>query len=415
MIESEKLDLSGMIAGGEGILKNFDNSKYEPINKLSNNKSYPIKKIIEKTMNKEINEYEPDCLKSNTPTESITSSFISASLISDQSIDILNKSRNSTSLKSSKNLITCKSSNYDMKNIYNSLNEIDDQFQKEILNDYFYNDSYMLDSSNNGSNSIPQNSAVLKTPLSEINNNTNNNNFKTPLNKLLTFNEWNDDLNEWSYGHPYPSLKNYVNSLNKRRFRKTDIEFDEDLGIFVPIFKPQFQNPQLNSTSNINQMAQKLPNSSNHRFMKELHKIVNGSSNQSNKKEYPFNSGSQNNLVGETAQNNQPLKPSRNNSSNIKRTFIIKTNPFSTNSIECYPNTPFLMTNQIPIKNDENERIKPSESKQILSNQHSQMIFLSSDNPVTSISNGLTSNNRENEYANDDLNLILVKKVNLFI
>ena len=115
-------------------------------------------------------------------------------------------------------------------------------------------------------------------------------------NKLILFNDWNDGFNEWHPMHPYPPLKSYLISLNKRRNAKhrIEIEFDEQLGLYLPTFKiiqkqlQLQQQQQHQQQEQLQQLQQQSLNTYHHhvsayssqnhpstRLIKELHKLVN--------------------------------------------------------------------------------------------------------------------------------------------
>ncbi len=67
--------------------------------------------------------------------------------------------------------ITCKSSNYNSKDIANSLYDIDDHLNKDLIYDFFFNDNYMLDNLTLNSN----NYSCVNTFKDKENYNSNSN------------------------------------------------------------------------------------------------------------------------------------------------------------------------------------------------------------------------------------------------
>ena len=107
----------------------------------------------------------------NTPRMMKTSSVITG----------LNNNHRVLSNKLTKFRISCKSSNYNSKDIANNLYDIDDHLNKDLIYDYFFNDNYMLDcltppNSNNYScvNTFKENN--YNNNNTNVNNTNNNNN-----------------------------------------------------------------------------------------------------------------------------------------------------------------------------------------------------------------------------------------------
>ena len=77
---------------------------------------------------------------------------------------------------SKENQIVCKSSTYDGANSENCLFDLDCTLNKELINDFYLSDHYMLEKS------------ALKRQSTE----------NTPIDKkYIQFNDWNDGLCEW--------------------------------------------------------------------------------------------------------------------------------------------------------------------------------------------------------------------------
>jgi hypothetical protein len=150
----------------------------------------------------------------------------------------------------------------------------------------------------NNTNNSNMTSLITNNQLTNINNNLNKITvfWENSSNKLILFNDWNDGFNEWHPMHPYPPLKSYLISLNKRRNAKhrIEIEFDEQLGLYLPTFKiiqkqlqlqQQLQHQQQEQLQQLQQQSLNTYHhhvsaysSQNHpstRLIKELHKLVN--------------------------------------------------------------------------------------------------------------------------------------------
>ncbi|RNA18120.1 hypothetical protein BpHYR1_022497 [Brachionus plicatilis] len=149
-------------------------------------------------------------------------------------------------------------SNLNVKEIYNCLHELDDQKSKEILDDYFYNDNFVYETN---ANQASGKSSQVK-----------------PKNRAAEFGEWQDGLSEWQATHAYPSFKNYIQSIKiKFKNRKNDLEFDPELGFFVPSFRLKViqQKAPLNS-SNMNSANFNTLNNpyASNKLLKELNRIA---------------------------------------------------------------------------------------------------------------------------------------------
>lgn len=163
---------------------------------------------------------------------------------------------------------TCSALTVNTRDIYNGLNEIDESNTKEIINDYFFNDNFVYDP-----NAAPPKALVQKTKKREVD-----------------FNDWHDGLCEWQAIHAYPSFKNYVqNFKSKLKNKRNDtIEFDQELGFFVPNFKSKqvLQKPASNSYTNTNTITSISTNANpaqlntinnpyaSNKLIKELNKIA---------------------------------------------------------------------------------------------------------------------------------------------
>lgn len=228
-------------------------------------------------------------LKSSTKTPKIAKKQASFSI--DSTYSTSNSSSSDESSKNTKSLTanpvtTCKSSSYNQKEIYSCLNDTYDLLNKEILNDYFFIDNFTLEPTQTNINQITKQAGSTKP----VNNN-----------RYIELSEWNDGLNEWQLVQPYPSFKNYLNSYAKRKNTKL-IEFDEDLGLYLPTIKPKqqeiiIQKPHQHNHSNYytgkdtsSNLAPIHPNASlntlnnniaSNKLIKELHKLVSSQSNQS--------------------------------------------------------------------------------------------------------------------------------------
>ncbi|CAF0761592.1 unnamed protein product [Brachionus calyciflorus] len=132
------------------------------------------------------------------------------------------------------------SSNINLKDIYNSLNEIDDSNTKEILNDYFFNDNFIYEPN---TNQTPVSSTKPILPKAK--------------NRNFEFNEWYDGLCDWQTIHSYPSFKAYIqNFKNKLKNKRNELEFDQELGFYVPVFK--LKPPQQLQQQQQQQQTQKI-------------------------------------------------------------------------------------------------------------------------------------------------------------
>lgn len=139
-----------------------------------------------------------------------------------------------------------------VKEIYSKLIEIDDQYNREVVYEVLFSDNVNLEVQNRiDCSTQPSNSSVAST---STNAGSNVNNKQTiaanklaaatapqapvvPVfsNRMLDFSDWNDGIGEWNFVNPYPCMRNYMNGLGKRRSRNKDpIDFDEELGMFVP-------------------------------------------------------------------------------------------------------------------------------------------------------------------------------------
>ena len=111
----------------------------------------------------------------------------------------------------------CKASSNDVDILINNLHDFDEKFNRNIINDYYSTDNYMI-----------------QPLLTELNNN-NNNVINAPPNRYVNCAEWSEGINSWQHIQPYSYYINYVNLISRKRSnRKYEIEFDEPLGLFVP-------------------------------------------------------------------------------------------------------------------------------------------------------------------------------------
>jgi hypothetical protein len=130
------------------------------------------------TIQVEITQTAPSRLMSSTSSETSSSSSESTNLKS------LNRVHSTTVVHNkppapptTKYRIQCRSSHYNPKDIANSLYDIDEHLNKDLIFDYFFNDNYMLDCLTLNSN----NYSCVNT-FKESNNNNNNTNVNNNLN-----------------------------------------------------------------------------------------------------------------------------------------------------------------------------------------------------------------------------------------
>jgi hypothetical protein len=203
----------------------------------------------------------------------------------------------------------------------NSNNTSSNSTSNNNINTNNSNSNNSNNSSNNNSNNGNSNNNSTNNYGSSANNNNNSGNggkqtliaWENSTNKCMQFSDWNDGLNEWCAMPPYPSLKIYMNSIKNRRGPKqrTEVEFDEQLGLYLPTFKiiqkqlqqqqqqqqqqkEQLQQLQQQSTDtnyhhhhhqhqhqhgNNNQHSSHQQNHPSTRLIKELHKLVNSNPN----------------------------------------------------------------------------------------------------------------------------------------
>ena len=115
----------------------------------------------------------------------------------------------------------CKSSSTDTDLLINNLHDCDEKFNRNLINDYYSVDNYTIQ--------------PLLSDLNSNNNNVNTNN-NISSNRYVNCAEWSEGINSWQYIQPYSYYINYVNLINRKRTnRRFEIEFDEPLGLFIPI------------------------------------------------------------------------------------------------------------------------------------------------------------------------------------
>jgi hypothetical protein len=161
----------------------------------------------------------------------------------------------------------CKASSNDVDILINNLHDFDEKLNRNVINDCYSSDNYMIQ--------------PLLTELNSNNNNNNNNNslINVPSNRYVNCSDWSEGINSWQHIHPYSYYVNYVNLINRKRSnRKYEIEFDEPLGLFVPHkvenssandnYQPRPQNP-------INCTTTTAPG-----YMREITRTNLGNSNQ---------------------------------------------------------------------------------------------------------------------------------------
>ena len=297
--------------------------------------------------------------------------------------------------------LPCKSSSYNTKDICNNLYEIDEQLNKDLLVDYFFCDNYQLDT--NTTQPSPPTATVTTAATNNTNSNSNtgqggnnnklvvvwsnNHSSNTNLyksvntNKIVELNDWHDGLNEWNLTHPYPSLKTYVNTLNKRRNKRNDIEFDEDVGLHFPsAFKQQLNQikqkqiqkeqelegfdylpPHISHNSNNTNLNILNNNVASTLLFKELHKLVNSTNSNSNNYYYYHNhnhSQSNNNNNG-TSNAPTPAISNNTNTANIvnSNSNNINNNNNNTASNPSTTSNPSSTTNATNSNNNNNNNI----------------------------------------------------------
>jgi hypothetical protein len=194
----------------------------------------------------------------------------------------------------------CKSSGYNIKDIYNNLLDIDEKLNKELINDYFCSDNYQLEPNLTQQPSATLTSTLANNKLVIMWNNQKKGTRNNSNNRSIEFNDWNDGLCEWQLTHPYPTLKNYITSLNKRKSNK--LEFDHEIGFYLPNKKETTnikkennnstsanqQNMENHSTNQSDQSNLNVPNKAHlnslnneyasTRLLNELQKLVKNSS-----------------------------------------------------------------------------------------------------------------------------------------
>lgn len=140
-----------------------------------------------------------------------------------------------------------------VKEIYSKLIEIDDQHNRDVVYEVLFSDNVNLEVQNRiDCSTQPANSTMTATTSTNAGSNVNNKQTiaankqaaatapQAPVvpvfsNRMLDFSDWNDGIGEWNFVNPYPCMRNYVSGLGKRRSRNKDpIDFDEELGMFVP-------------------------------------------------------------------------------------------------------------------------------------------------------------------------------------
>ena len=186
------------------------------------------------------------------------------------------------------------------------MHDVDDRLNRDVIIDYLFNDNYTLDPQTQSQTqpvAIPTATVTTTSgPNSKVvvvwdSKTSNRNSVYNNTNRILQFNEWYDGISEWEPHHPYPYLKTYVNLLNKRKAKRHDIEFDEDMGLHLPsarqslqanMASQQQQQQQLNNPNLASSALRQVNNPvSNRLFMKELNKLA--SNNQQPKRQSSAN------------------------------------------------------------------------------------------------------------------------------
>jgi hypothetical protein len=268
--------------------------------------------------------------------------------------------------------------------------------------------------------------------------------------KNIDINEWYDGINEWSLAHPYPSLKKYSNSLVKRRNKRNDIEFDQEIGLHLPsTFKHRLQHikqhhaqrleqddylpPHISLNSNHSNLNLLNNSEASNLLFKELHKLVSGQSSSLNKGSNGFQNGSSNlnsnynnNHHHHQLSNNNQLDPLiRTNSgtnslskkllsikppsipNNLINSQILNSNINNTNS------TANHIYSQLQLRSDELDRVKThvssSSTQNKLNNSNSSSLLQLTDflkNTSTKVAKPPQTNHVNEQYSSDDISLL---------
>jgi hypothetical protein len=212
---------------------------------------------------------------SSTNASSVTKNALLSNKTNIKTINISNaNSMSNQSLTNSLSISNTDKCSFEsnIKEIYKKLFEIDEKLNNDSLNNYFFMDNFSVENNYSTSNTQAQHQSSFTNQSNNVNTNKDKakeltnasgisssiNNQKSTLfcNRVVDFNDWNEGMNDWTFMHPYPHLKSYANSINRRKNRNKDlIEFDEQLRIFLPLKTkpPQIQSQNQNNNNNNSQ------------------------------------------------------------------------------------------------------------------------------------------------------------------